>query len=109
MGDAPKIAVALDATGPSNFYHGPGGADVARHGGIFVATDAAWTVGSPVQMVVTVRGGPPFDIMGVVRWTRPRAPNAPAGFGASFLEVGERAEQEIAAFVRSRPPFFYGT
>jgi hypothetical protein len=105
-GHVARFDVALDASSPSNFFLGLGGADVASHGGIFVSTYAKLPhLGAPVALALEMPGGVSFEVFGVVAWTQDDLGDAsPPGFGARITSLPDEARAMISAFTRGREP-----
>jgi len=78
--------------------------DISR-GGVFVATYKDVPLGTPVTVRMTLPGGA-TDLHGVVRWTRPPAPDGHGrpGIGIAFENVSEESRALLDAFCREREP-----
>jgi len=103
-----RVEANLGTHSPTNFYKGLRGNDVVDHGGLFVATYEAPSVGTPLWLRVTLPGGYSFDANAVVRWTRRQGNgDTPPGFGATFVSLSPEARQLVYRFTKNREPLFH--
>lgn len=105
---AVRIEANLGTHSPTNFYKGLRGNDVVDHGGLFVATYEAPSVGASLWLRVTLPGGYSFDANAVVRWTRRQGGgDTPPGFGATFVSISREARELVYRFTKNREPLFH--
>ena len=73
-------------------------------GGLFVATDAPYSVGTQLTIQLTMMGGVPEDLPVVVRWVRPAGAigGLPAGMGVRFEGLTELKKAELQGFIDSQ-------
>jgi len=81
-------------------------------GGLFAATSGPPPLGELLDLEVTIKGRPPFRVMGKVIWIneaqKPRAPGLPRGFGFKITRIALPDKFAIVDFLKrsapSRPP-----
>ena len=67
-----------------------------RPGALFVAVDAPFTVGEPVELEVETDNNYRLRVRGNVGWVAHRSKEHPAGVGITFLSVvGDAAERKL--------------
>jgi type IV pilus assembly protein PilZ len=73
-------------------------------GGLFVATDAPFVVGTRLTIQLIMMGGSPEDLPVVVRWVRPPGASGglPAGMGVRFEGLSEEKKTELQEFIDSQ-------
>jgi uncharacterized protein (TIGR02266 family) len=79
-------------------------------GGLFIATYAPLPIGTSCTVELTLPGETePINARCVVRWLREYNPasDAPPGMGVQFVEMDERGQEAIHAFMTERDPLFY--
>lgn len=107
----PRVAVQVEVTltSESNFF--VGFTDNISEGGIFLATHDLLPIGSQIELEFLLPDDDqPIEVPAEIRWHRPLASqheDAPAGFGAQFLDIGDEEQQRLEEFVASREPIFY--
>jgi len=99
------VEVDVGVLSESNFYAGIA-ADVSL-GGVFVSTRSPLPVGTEVALYFTLGEGATLHAEGVVRWTRPKSTDLPAGMGVAFTRLSDKARRTIADFCAQRPPLFH--
>lgn len=72
-------------------------------GGLYIATPEVLPVGTRLDLTFTLPGADPIAAPAEVCWTTPDA----RGMGVRFVELGEKAQQVISAFVAMRDPVVY--
>jgi uncharacterized protein (TIGR02266 family) len=104
-----SVEIVLDALSEHNLW-----ANLAmeiERGGVFVATYRALTIGTQVDLCMTLPdGGEPVAACGVVRWTRPHLEGSDGvpGLGIAFVNLDTAARARIAEFAESvREPFVF--
>ena len=73
-------------------------------GGLFVATDAPFGMGTRLTVQLSMMGGAPESLPVVVRWIRPANSSGglPAGMGVQFEGLDDRKLSELQAFIDSQ-------
>lgn len=73
-------------------------------GGLFVATNAPYSVGTRLTIQLTMMGGVADDLPVVVRWVRPAGASGglPAGMGVRFEGLTELKQSELQGFIDSQ-------
>ena len=67
-----------------------------RPGALFVAVDAPFTVGEPVELEVETENNYRLRVRGIVGWVAHRSKEHPAGVGITFQSVvGDAAERKL--------------
>jgi len=103
----PRVAVQVDVgvLSESNFYAGVA-ADVCT-GGVFVSTPAPLPEGTEVALYFSLGDGATLHAEGIVRWTRSKTSDLPAGMGVAFTLLSDDDRRTIADFCAHRPPLFH--
>jgi uncharacterized protein (TIGR02266 family) len=103
-----RVAITMDAASDHTLW-----ADLAMDvlkGGIFVATYEALTLGTLVDLEVTLPDSEtPLAFTGVVRWTRPHieGSDGATGVGVKFVELSDNAKNRMLAFAKLREPVIF--
>jgi uncharacterized protein (TIGR02266 family) len=103
-----RMQAAIDLGSDSNFFTGFS-SDI-HTGGIFVATVQTVPRGTPVDLDVTLPGGRPLQVSGVVRWSRElndKTPDLMPGLGVQFTSLPPEVASAISTFVSRREPLFF--
>lgn len=109
IGGRVRIELAIDAESEHALWAGIT-LDVEK-GGVFVATHHVLSLGTIVELELSLPDGqPPMHIQGVVRWTRlhsSESDGAP-GVGVKFIELDAREQERIAWFATTvREPIVF--
>ena len=104
---APRIPIEVDVslTSESHFFAGLTG-DISE-GGVFVATWRPVAVGTTLDLVLSLPGGPPVNVRGQVRWIRSQVEGAAPGLGVAFHDLSQESRSRIEAFCAERAPWYY--
>ena len=103
-----RMQAQVDLRSDSNFF--TGFSTNVSQGGIFVATVQKLPRGTLVDLDVTLPGGRPLKLSGVVRWTREvndKTPELMPGLGVQFTELPSHVAAAISDFVATREPLFF--
>jgi uncharacterized protein (TIGR02266 family) len=103
-----RMQAQINRSSDSNFY--TGFATDIGEGGIFVATVQTVPRGTSVDLDVTLPGGRPMKVSGVVHWTREvndKTPELMPGFGVKFTHLAPEVAAAISDFVATREPLFF--
>ncbi len=114
-----KLETAIDLHSQSNFYTGH--TENISDGGLFLATDADFEVGTEVDLVFTVPDvRAPLDALGrasaagieirargVVRWSRDESSGFSPGVGIAFTYLSRSAHEAIQDFLTLREPIIH--
>lgn len=103
-----RMQAMINRSSDSNFYTGFA-TDIGK-GGIFVATVQTVPRGTSVDLDVTLPGGRPMKVSGVVHWTREvndKTPELMPGFGVKFTHLAPEVAAAISDFVATREPLFF--
>jgi uncharacterized protein (TIGR02266 family) len=103
-----KLQAAIDLRSDSNFF--TGFSTNISEGGVFIATVQPVARGTQVELDVTLPGGRPLRVSGVVRWSREvntRTPDLMPGVGVQFTDLSPEVASAINAFVVRREPLFF--
>lgn len=103
-----RMQAMINRSSDSNFY--TGFATDIGEGGIFVATVQTVPRGTSVDLDVTLPGGRPMKVSGVVHWTREvndKTPELMPGFGVKFTQLAPEVAAAISDFVATREPLFF--
>jgi uncharacterized protein (TIGR02266 family) len=103
-----RMQAQVDLRSDSNFF--TGFSTNVSQGGIFVATVQKLPRGTLVDLDVTLPGGRPLKLSGVVRWTREvndKTPELMPGLGVQFTELPSHVAAAISDFVVTREPLFF--
>ena len=96
------LDVRVDLYSEDTFF--TGFSENISEGGLFVATDAPFEVGTVLDIRLTLMGGQTLKHSVVVRWVRP--PGAvgglPAGMGVQFADLTEERRRELQSFIDSQ-------
>ncbi len=94
--------VQVDLRSENTFF--TGFSENISEGGLFVATEIDHKIGDAVELQVSLMGGEPLAVRGIVRWSRPRAGKGglPAGIGIQFVDLTDDLRQGLQGFVDSR-------
>jgi uncharacterized protein (TIGR02266 family) len=103
---SPRVPLEVDVsfTSESHFFVGLTG-DLSE-GGLFVATWRQLSVGTQVDVALSLPDGI-LTACGHVRWMRHATEAGAPGVGLSFDELGERDRARIEAFCAARAPWYY--
>ncbi len=101
-----EIEAALGANSDSNFFLGLSGSDVVDHGGVFVATYNAPSLGDELMVRVLLPGGFEFRARGVVAWTRTSRTGIP-GCGIRFTHIDDEGAALVRRYVQKREPLLH--
>jgi len=73
-------------------------------GGLFVATDAPFVIGTRLTIELSLMGGPTESLVAVVRWVRPAnaAGGLPSGMGVAFDGLPASKSLELQDFIDSQ-------
>jgi uncharacterized protein (TIGR02266 family) len=103
----PRATVQVDVgvLSESNFYAGVA-ADVCT-GGVFVSTPSPLPEGTEIALYFSLGEGATLHAEGVVRWTRVKTSDLPAGMGVAFTRLSDEDRRTISDFCAHRPPLFH--
>ena len=77
-------------------------------GGFFAATEAPPALAELLEVDLTLKGRPPFRVMGKVMWineaTAPRAPDLPRGFGFKIQRIALPDKIALVDFLKRTAP-----
>ena len=104
-GQRVTVEVDVGVLSESNFYAGVA-ADVSP-GGVFVSTPAPLPEGTEIALYFSLRDDTTLHAEGVVRWTRAKTADLPAGMGVAFTRLSDGDRRAIADFCADRPPLFH--
>ena len=104
-GQRVTVEVDVGVLSDSNFYAGVA-ADVSL-GGVFVSTPSPLPEGTEVALYFSLGQGSTLHAEGVVRWTRAKTTDRPAGMGVAFARLSDADRRTIADFCAERPPLFH--
>jgi len=93
------LAVEVDLFNEHTFF--TGFTENVSRGGLFIATEAPFELGTRVKMKLSLMGGPSREHEVVVRWIRPPGTpgGLPAGMGVQFETLEGDAFDELQEFV----------
>jgi len=96
-----SLDVEVNLRNENTFF--TGFSENVSEGGLFVATEAPYEVGERVELGLSIMGGAPASLRGIVRWVRPGGTpgGLPAGMGIQFLDLDERVREALQKFVDS--------
>lgn len=105
-----RLDIELDVSiaSETNFFLGL--TENISEGGLFVATHVLRPVGTKLELKLTLPdGGPPFSVVGEVRWLREysESSNVSPGMGLRFQTFDDDKLERIRAFVAKKSPLFY--
>jgi uncharacterized protein (TIGR02266 family) len=103
-----RMQASVDLRSDSNFF--TGFSTNISEGGIFVATIQTLPRGTQVELEVTLPGGRPLKVSGVVRWMREandKTPELMPGMGVQFTDLPPQVAAAISDFVATREPLFF--
>jgi Tfp pilus assembly protein PilZ len=100
-----RIRTEVEVDSESHFFSGLRG-DVAKDGGLFIATHRALGVGQTVLVEMSIEAMTVIAI-GIVRWRTPGGAELPPGVGVTFSDMSDRDRQSIENFCARRPPFYF--
>jgi uncharacterized protein (TIGR02266 family) len=103
-----RMQAMVNRSSDSNFY--TGFATDIGEGGLFVATVQTVPRGTSVDLDVTLPGGRPMKVSGVVHWTREvndKTPELMPGLGVKFTHLPPEVASAITDFVATREPLFF--
>ncbi|MCI0571374.1 MAG: TIGR02266 family protein [Myxococcaceae bacterium] len=102
------MQAVIDLRSDSNFFNGF--STNLSAGGVFIATVERVPQGTVVDISLTLPGGEPLTVTGVVRWSREvddRTPELMPGLGVQFTDLAPETARAIEAFIATREPLFY--
>ena len=102
-----EVRVHVDVTSGTQFF--TGFSENLSAGGIFIATDDAVPMGTPIEMTFTVPGyDHQFFAVGEVRWSRARsAGGGPAGVGVRFQGMSDEDQDLLYEVLSKVETLFY--
>jgi uncharacterized protein (TIGR02266 family) len=100
--DRVPIEVGVDLWSENTFF--TGFSENISEGGLFIATDAPFEIGSRLNIKLSLMGDEPVESEVVVRWVRPpgAAGGLPAGMGVQFETLEEQWESDLQKFIDSQ-------
>jgi uncharacterized protein (TIGR02266 family) len=93
------LRVRVDLRGPHGFTSGT--TENLSRGGLFVATEAPYSMGDRVTVKLRLLHAPEMELLGEVRWLRPAGPGGPQGMGLQLLDLTASQQALIDSFVQS--------
>lgn len=102
-----EVRLVVSVETESNFY--TGFTENLSQGGVFVATHAQKSIGSSIDLVISLPDQPIIRAKGTVRWLRPYSEtnDAVPGMGVRFEQLTEEDARRIHDFARGRQPMFF--
>lgn len=103
-----ELHAEIDLWSEDNFY--TGFSQDLSETGIFITTVHVQPVGSEVALKFSLPGGARVEARAIVRWLREYStmrPEVLPGMGLQFVEVSERGQATIHAFMAQREPLFF--
>ncbi len=96
-----RLTAKVDLKGENQFW--AGFTENISEGGLFVATQAPFELGTKIDLVLNLAGRLGKEpIPCVVRWIRPDTGGGlPPGMGLEFAGISEEAREQIVEFVES--------
>lgn len=96
------MKVEVDLRSENTFF--TGFSENISEGGLFIATDAPFEVGTRLDITLSLMGDAPTTQHVTVCWVRPEGTSGglPAGMGVRFDDLGEGRKEQLQAFVDSR-------
>jgi uncharacterized protein (TIGR02266 family) len=106
----PRLAVAVDVSmyTEHNFYTGL--TENLSEGGLFIATYEVPSLGTEIELTISLPNHPPIKTVGVVRWHREYnkfTSDLAPGIGVQFLTLAKPDHEAIERFLREREPLLY--
>lgn len=100
-----KFHLELDLGSAHNFYAARAGS--LGEVGLFIESDAAIAIDTPLQLSLSL-DGEPIESAARVVWQLRDAQGKPEGVGVELIDLSGAAIRAIGAFMRRRKPLLFG-
>jgi len=102
-----RLETAIDLHSKSNFFTGY--TENISDGGLFLATDEPFALGTEVDIAFTLPGSIEVRARGAVRWIRDEVDGLSRGVGIAFTYLSASAQEAIQEFLLRREPIIRET
>jgi uncharacterized protein (TIGR02266 family) len=100
-----RMETEIDLQSASNLFTGY--SENISQGGLFIATDDTFELGTEVDLAFTLPGGVDVRARGEVKWHREESDDVTAGVGISFTQISDAARAAVERFLELREPIYH--